>query len=111
MIGSLDLVENGIRELNLSIREAHILEMIGYCREEPDSQGLPNGLPIRMPTVGNFLGLVGNRDSAKLVKHLLRAAKAYSPNYRVLGLQMYLGLEKYVPALWRSDHAAFWKAR
>jgi hypothetical protein len=28
----------------------------------------------------------------------------------VLGLKVYLGIEKYFPVLGRSDHAPFWKA-
>jgi Zn-dependent M28 family amino/carboxypeptidase len=111
LIGSFEFVEHGIRQLNMNIREAHILEMIGYSREEPNSQRLPERLPIRIPTVGNFLGLVGNRDSSRLAGNLLRQARSYSPDLPVISLQAYLGLERWVPALWRSDHAPFWKAR
>jgi Zn-dependent M28 family amino/carboxypeptidase len=111
LIGSSEFVEEGIDDLNLNIAEAHILEMIGYSCHDRESQVVPRGLPIRIPRVGNFLGLVGNRDSSRLVKKLLKQAKSYSPDFDVVGLSVYLGLEKYVPPLWRSDHAAFWKAR
>jgi len=111
LIGSSDFVVSGIRELNLNIKEAHILEMIGYSSEEPGSQSLPKRLPIRIPTVGNFLGLIGNRDSSRLVPRLRRRAWSYCPDLPIVTLQVYLGLERWMPSLWRSDHAPFWQAR
>jgi hypothetical protein len=111
LIGSTEFVEQGIRELDLNIAEAHILEMIGYSREEQASQSLPRGLPISIPTVGNFLGLIGNRDSSRLVKSLRRKARSYLLDLPIVTLEVYLGLERWVPSLWRSDHAPFWKAR
>jgi len=111
LVGSCNFVEKGISALNLDIKEAHVLEMIGYTRTEPDSQARPGGLPIRIPKVGDFLGLAGNKDSSRVLARLLRCARSYIPELPVVGLRVYFGLEKYVPSLWRSDHAPFWKAR
>ena len=37
------------------IQGAIVLECVGYARQEEDSQKIPPGLPIAVPTVGNFL--------------------------------------------------------
>jgi Zn-dependent M28 family amino/carboxypeptidase len=52
------------------------LEMVGYFRQEPESQELP--LPLRLmgyPTTGNFIGLVSDRRSKPLLERLDRAIK------------------------------------
>ena len=42
--------------------------------------------------------------------HVLQQARSYLPELPTLGLQVLLGIEKYVPVLLRSDHAPFWQA-
>jgi Zn-dependent M28 family amino/carboxypeptidase len=111
LIGSEDFVKRYLPESRLKICEAHILEMIGYCQHSPDTQQIPAGLPIKIPTTGDFLGLVGNKDSNFLIDILLKQAKSYFPDFPVIGLKIYMGLEKRLPVLGRSDHDPFWEAR
>ena len=108
LLGSIDFVEK-TGPLNISV--VHVLEMIGYCRHEPGSQHLPQGLPIRVPSVGDFIGVLGNRDSNHVIDQVLAQAATYVPELPVLGLKVHLGVEKLLPVLVRSDHDPFWRAR
>ncbi len=109
LIGSDDFVATYLAETNLKIKQVHILEMIGYSTDEPDSQTLPANLPIKIPTIGNFLGIMGNKNSLGAVDDVLALGKTYLPEFPVVGLKIYLGVEKLVPDLGRSDHLPFWE--
>lgn len=111
LIGSQEFVTEYLQNLATEITETHVMEMVGYCSHEVGSQHLPQGLPVQLPDRGDFLGLVGNQRSAKLVNSTLQTAKTYLDGFPVLGLSVYLGLEKYFPHLQRSDHAPFWHAK
>jgi Zn-dependent M28 family amino/carboxypeptidase len=110
MLGSNDFVKEFVERKRVSIREAHILEMVGYSDSRPGSQSLPQGLPIRVPDRGDFLGILANNGSTALADSILQAAKTYRPDFPVLSLKVYLGIEQLLPVLLRSDHAPFWKA-
>lgn len=109
LLGSSDFVERLSRQQQSEIHCAHVLEMVGFASDEPNSQTTPAGLPVRIPTTGNFLGLLANRDSSRQMGHVLRQAKAYLPELPTFGLHVLLGFERYLPVLLRSDHAPFWK--
>ncbi len=111
LLGSQEFVREIIIKNQIKLSHAHILEMVGYCQHTPDSQKVPPGLPIRIPTTGNFLSIIGNRHSNALVDVTLTKAKTYLPRFPVIGLKVYLGLENVFPVLKRSDHASFWKAK
>ena len=111
LLGSLDFVREYLPGSGIRVREAHILEMVGYCDPRPGSQRLPSGLPVQGPDVGDFLGLIANRDSNQVLDGVLQAARTYLPRFPVIGLKVHLGLEKHVPHLRRSDHDPFWQAR
>ena len=111
LIGSQEFVADSVHQFKTKLSEVHVMEMVGYCSHEAGSQHLPQGLPISLPDRGDFLGLIGNHRSATLVDATLRTAKTYLGGFPVLGLSVYLGLEKYFPNLQRSDHASFWQAR
>lgn len=89
------------------IRGAIVLECVGYARAEEGSQHIPPGVPITVPTTGNFLAIVGNTASAELV-----AAVESSANRQVLALTtislLVPGQGEMLPDTRRSDHAAFW---
>ena len=108
--GSADFVENVVQARHLNIREAHILEMVGYCDPRPGSQTLPPGLPIQVSDRGNFIGVLANKNSTAIADAILRAAKTYQPDFPVLTLKIYVGIEHFLPVLLRSDHSPFWKA-
>jgi Zn-dependent M28 family amino/carboxypeptidase len=110
LIGSTDFVKNYLPAASFKIKAAHILEMVGYCSHAEGSQNVPPGLPIKVPTVGNFIGILANRDSNSLIDHALERSATYLPGFPVLGLKTYLGVEKYLSVLGRSDHLPFWNA-
>lgn len=109
-LGSLDLIANWLPQQCFSISAAHVLEMVGCFSQQPGSQRMPPGLPIRGPETADFLGLVCNRGSNCLLRPILSKASAYLPSFPVLGLQVYLGMERFFVDLLRSDHIAFWQA-
>ena len=110
LLGSIDFVNQLTGQNRRQIEYVHVLEMVGFLSDAPNSQKAPINLPIKMPTVGNFLGLLANRNSAGHMNHVLQQAKGCLPKLPVLGLHVLLGFEKYLPVLHRSDHAPFWQA-
>jgi hypothetical protein len=110
LLGSLDFVEHVVEPAELKVCEAHILEMVGFCDHRPGSQTVPNGLPVQIPDTGDFLGLLANKDSTDPASAILRTAKTYLPDFPVMSLKVFAGIEKFFPVLGRSDHAPFWKA-
>ena len=110
-LGSSEFVAHLTGPAGLSIREAHIFEMVGYRDRAPGSQKLPAGLPpLRSPDTGDFLALLANSRSNALAEKLVDLARCYIPQSPVLALKIYLGLEKIFGDLNRSDHAPFWQA-
>ena len=111
LLGSRDFVEWLGSSRQFQVKRAHILEMVGFASDEPNSQKVPGGLPIRIPNTGNFLGLLANKDSHGVLDDVLTCASTYLPKLSVIGLRVTLGLEQHFPVLLRSDHAPFWANR
>jgi Zn-dependent M28 family amino/carboxypeptidase len=109
MAGSIDFVENHLPGANFTVRQAHILEMVGFANQDPGSQKLPTGLPIRLPERGDFLGLLANRDSGGAMDAILGHVRTYLPEFKVIGLEVEAGAERAFPVLGRSDHVGFWR--
>src|SRR5207245_10415629 len=86
---------------------AIVLECVGYARTEEGSQQKPPILPIAIPTVGDFLGVVGNVVSAPLVRAVEAAANLAVPELKTVSL-LAPGNGELLPDTRRSDHAAFW---
>jgi hypothetical protein len=84
--------------------------MVGYCDHRPGSQAIPPGLPIQVPECGDFLGILANQDSTAMASTVLQTARTYWPDFPVLSLKVYAGVEKLLPVLQRSDHVPFWRA-
>ncbi len=110
LLGSIEFVEETLPTLPWTVSGAHIIEMVGFASDAPNSQRVPENLPISLPTVGNFLALLANGISAGLMQHAIAVARGTLPNLPVHGLEVRLGLERILPVLQRSDHAPFWKA-
>jgi Zn-dependent M28 family amino/carboxypeptidase len=89
----------------------HVLEMVGYASRTPGSQKNPIPL-IQIPTVGDFLGLVGTHGSRRLLDHVLASADRHP--VPVQGLYLpdvpLVMVERISHNLLRSDHAPFWWA-
>ena len=113
--GSIDFVQrhlwDRLQGQGYEIAEVNVLEMVGYCSHEPGSQRKPPGLPVKVRDTGDFLGIIGNSQSNAIVSSLLRSARTFMDGFPVIGLKTFMGIEKYVPVLQRSDHAPFWAAK
>jgi aminopeptidase YwaD len=106
LLGSLAYTSS-LQATNEEICGAIVLECVGYARSEEGSQEKPSGVPIAVPTVGDFLGIVGNVASAHLVKAVEAAANQAVPDLRTISLVVPDNGEL-LPDTRRSDHASFW---
>ena len=85
------------------------LEMIGYFRDEPDSQRYPfppeqaAQLGLTLPTVGDFIGVVGRFADQALID-TMGAAMVEAGSVSVVPV----ALPSQIQALYRSDHANYW---
>ncbi|HEX9154428.1 MAG TPA: M28 family peptidase [Nitrospira sp.] len=84
-----------------------ILECVGYACHDEGSQRIPTGVPLAVPSVGNFLAIIGNEESRPLVTAIERSAARSVPTLKTLGLAV-PGRGMTLPNVRRSDHAAFW---
>ena len=88
-----------------SILGAIVLECVGYTRDEEGSQKIPPGVPVTVPTVGNFLAVIGNQGSHALTMVVEQAMKSRIP---VVPLVV-PGNGELLPDTRRSDHTSFWE--
>lgn len=110
LLGSEEYVNALSPEERKGIRCVHVLEMVGYADHKYNTQKVPLGLPVRLPSQGNFIALVANSQSALHMMNVLTVARTYLPKFPVLGLPLGPGMEPLFPVLHRSDHASFWEA-
>ena len=109
LLGSIDFVNSLSTEIKKNIKAVHILEMIGFCSHNPNSQFVPKGLPIKVSSVGDFIAIIANKSSNHLIKPIIKLSENQIDNLPVTGLKVFLGAERYFPHLSRSDHAPFWE--
>ncbi len=86
---------------------AIILECVGFARSAAGTQQAPPGVPIPVPTQGDFLAIVGNEASRSLVNRLEQAAQHRAASLKTLSLVV-PGQGEAIPHTRRSDHASFW---
>jgi Zn-dependent M28 family amino/carboxypeptidase len=81
------------------------LETIGYYTDQPGSQRYPFPFGLFYPDTGNFIGVVGNLASRRLVRQALAAFRATTafPSEGVAAPGRMKGVH------W-SDHWSFWQA-
>ncbi len=103
LLGSLAYAAE-LKAARRNIAGAIVLECVGYASGKEGSQTVPAGIPIAVPTIGNFLAVVGNTASAALAGSVAQAAKPHVP---VVPLVI-PGNGERLPDTRRSDHAAFW---
>lgn len=106
LLGSLAYA-SWLRDSKQQIGGAIVLECVGYAKSEEGSQRIPPGVPVAVPTVGDFLAIVGNQASAKLAAAVEGAAKERVPDLKTVALTV-PGNGELLPDTRRSDHAAFW---
>ena len=84
------------------------LEMVGYTDSRPGSQKYPLGLKAFYPDRGDFIGVIGNWNSASLLRRFARQMR------QVRGLPVETlsvpGNGGLIPAVRLSDHSPFWDA-
>jgi Zn-dependent M28 family amino/carboxypeptidase len=106
LIGSKHFVKR-MRNEGQRYKAAFILESVGYVSHAPESQLLPPF--VTAPTVGDFIGVVGNKKAGTILEKFKEAAAHHTPLLRVVThrapMRGFLVLETRF-----SDHAPFWDA-
>jgi aminopeptidase YwaD len=87
------------------VHGALVLECVGYARDEEGSQKTPPGVPIAVPSVGNFLAVIGNQASSGLTHSVSQAMSQHMP---IVPLVV-PGNGELLPDTRRSDHTSFWE--
>ena len=105
-LGSLAYASS-LKAAGQEILGAIVLECVGYARSEEGSQFAPAGVPIAVPSTGDFLGIVGNTASAELAAAVERAMNRHVPELKTVSLLVPAQGERLLDTR-RSDHAAFW---
>lgn len=88
-----------------SIEGAIVLECVGYASQEEGTQRIPPGVPVPVPTVGNFLAVIGNQHSHSLTQTVGEALAKHLPIVPLI----VPGNGEALPDTRRSDHIAFWE--
>ncbi len=107
MIGSSQHVRK-IREEKQKIIGMISLEMVGYIDSTPGAQKLPEALRGRYPSSGDFIGLVSNGKSKKMLQAFYERMREL-PNLPVQKLVVPFNGWLF-PATRLSDHSPFWDA-
>jgi aminopeptidase YwaD len=82
--------------------------MVGYTDSRPGSQKYPIGLSAFYPDRGDFIGVIGNWNSASLLRRFARQMR----QVRRLPVETLSvpGNGGIIPAVRLSDHSPFWDA-
>lgn len=100
------VLARSLRRAKVALEGALVLEMVGYYRQEPRTQHyvFPLGL-LGYPNRGDFVGLVANRRSRRLLGPLGNAIEQAGLPVETLAVP---GRGRLLPPVRLSDHAAFW---
>jgi Zn-dependent M28 family amino/carboxypeptidase len=88
-----------------NIKGVLCLESIGYYSDKKGSQGYPPGFGFFYPNRGNFIAMVSNFESRRLLKTTVREFKKASG----LPVEYLVGFSILAPAISFSDHWSFWR--
>ncbi len=94
-----------LRKNRATIHGAIVLECVGYASHHEHSQKIPPGVPIAVPTTGNFLAVIGNERSHTLTSSVVQAMQSHLP---IVPLVV-PGNGEQLPDTRRSDHTSFWE--
>jgi Zn-dependent M28 family amino/carboxypeptidase len=92
------------RERDEKVTAMLSLETIGCYNEAPRSQKYPPVVGLRYPSVGNFIGFIGNTRYRRLVRQVVAAFRSSEPFPSEGG-----ALPEIVSHIGRSDHWSFWQ--
>ncbi len=108
-----DLEENGMigslghaAQIGVPVRCMISLEMLGYADARPGSQQIPPPLAGIYPSVGDFIGVVGNEASQRWLR-LVEDGMNSVPELKVESLTV-PGNGETLPPVRLSDHSSFW---
>jgi hypothetical protein len=107
MIGSTHLAKR-LKSAGAKIDAMISLEMVGYTDSRPGSQKYPFGLTPFYPDRGDFIGVIGNWSSGRLLRKFAREMRKV-PGLPVETLSV-PGNGGFIPAVRLSDHSPFWDA-
>jgi hypothetical protein len=94
------------REHDWTIEGVVVLESVAYAGDSV-VQTAPAGMPIKVPEMGNFIAVVGNEDSTRLVEGFAQVIERYRFSLPYLSFAV-PGNGELLPDTRRSDHAPFW---
>jgi Zn-dependent M28 family amino/carboxypeptidase len=94
------------RESGWDIAGVVVLESIAYAGDDV-VQTVPPGVPVPVPTTGNFIAVVGNERSKELVDRFSQAIERQRIDLPHIALTV-PGNGEALPDTRRSDHAPFW---
>lgn len=104
LLGSLAYAAQ-LRDTGQTILGAIILECVGYASHQEGSQTIPPGVPIAVPSTGDFLAVIGNERSQALTGSVTHAMTPHLPIVPLI----VPGNGESLPDTRRSDHTAFWE--
>ncbi len=107
MIGSSYLAKK-LKSAGAKVDAMISLEMVGYTDLNPGSQKYPFGLKAFYPERGDFIGVIGNWNSASLLRTVARQMR-HVQGFPVETLSV-PGNGGLIPAVRLSDHSPFWDA-
>lgn len=96
-----------VRRNKVPLWGAIILECVGYTDARPGSQTAPPNLPMKLPSQGDFIGLVGNAAAEPIQKAYEIAVSSYCPELPCVSF-LVPGKGEDFPDTRRSDHVPFW---
>ena len=105
MIGSTAFAKK-LNSAQVKVNAMISLEMVGYKNPRPGSQRYPVGLGWMYPDRGDFIGVIGNWSSNRLLRRFAHAMRQ-APGLPVETLSV-PGNGMLIPAVRLSDHSPFW---
>ncbi|AJE03262.1 M28 family peptidase [Geobacter pickeringii] len=103
--GSRALAAQARRE-GWEVEGAVVLESVAYAGDRI-VQRVPAGIPVAVPTTGNFIAVIGNEASREMVLRFERAVRRCEDGLPWAPLVV-PGNGELIPDSRRSDHAPFW---
>ena len=86
------------------IRAVVVLEMLGYYSDRRNSQRYPPLFGFGYPNRGNFIGVIGNFRSRRLIRSVAQSMRRGSS----VPVES-AALPEFLPGVAWSDHGSFWK--
>jgi aminopeptidase YwaD len=113
-----DLEENGMlggaeharlmKSQGVDLRGMVSFEMLGYSDDTPQSQSLPRSLVGKYPDTGNFIAVIGNQVSDRLIESFAHGMRSVDDlPVEILAVP---SNGEYLQATRLSDHSPFWDA-